>query len=300
LALPATVAPVETGYQTCYRHPDQQAGVICQRCDRPICPQCMHQASVGFHCPECTKQGAQKVFQGIPSLVQRPIVTEVLMGINVLVFVIGFLIVKSGDYLGGSITDFHINLASITYTSGTTLLPTGGVGGGEWYRLVTAGFVHFGIIHLAVNMYSLWILGRAAEQYAGRLKFGIIYGVSLLAGSVGSLVMEPQALSAGASGAIFGLMGAMFLAFRAQGIPLSRSPLMPVLILNLIITFSVPNISIGAHLGGLIGGAIAGWAFFDLARRPGLDKRIPYALCGALSLALVVGAVVFAGSYTPT
>jgi membrane associated rhomboid family serine protease len=149
-------------------------------------------------------------------------------------------------------------------------------------------------------MYSLWILGRAAEQYAGRLKFGIIYGVSLLAGSVGSLVMEPQALSAGASGAIFGLMGAMFLAFRAQGIPLSRSPLMPVLILNLIITFSVPNISIGAHLGGLIGGAIAGWAFFDLARRPGLDKRIPYALCGALSLALVVGAVVFAGSYTPT
>jgi len=300
LVLPATVAPVETGYQTCYRHPEAQAGVICQRCDRPICPQCMHQASVGFHCPECTKKGAQKVYQGVGSLQQRPVVTEVLMGLNVLVFVIGFLIVKSGDYLGGSVTQFHFDYASIAYTGGTTLFPTGGVGGGEWYRLVTAGFIHFGIIHLAVNMYSLWILGRVAEQYAGRLKFAIIYGVSLLAGSLGSLVMEPQALSAGASGAIFGLMGAMFLAFRAQGIPLSRSPLMPVLIINLIITFSVPNISIGAHLGGLIGGAIAGWAFFDLARRPGMDQRIPYAVCGVLTVAMVVGAIVFAGAYTPT
>ncbi|WP_421118909.1 rhomboid family intramembrane serine protease [Aquihabitans daechungensis] len=292
---------METGYQTCYRHPDQQAGVICQRCDRPICPQCMHQASVGFHCPECTKAGAQKVYQGVASLVQRPVVTEVLMGLNVLVFVIGYLVVRSGDYLAGSGTQFHVDYASIAYLRGNVLLGySGGVGGGEWYRLVTAGFVHFGIIHLAVNMYSLWILGRAAEQYAGRLKFGIIYGVSLLAGSFGSLVMEPQALSAGASGAIFGLMGAMFLAFRAQGIPLSRSPLLSVLILNLLITFSVPNISIGAHLGGLIGGAIAGWAFFDLARRPGIDQRIPYVVCGVLTVAMVVGSIAFASSYTPT
>ncbi|MCU1370543.1 MAG: rhomboid family protein [Ilumatobacteraceae bacterium] len=292
---------METGYQTCYRHPDQQAGVVCQRCDRPICPQCMHQASVGFHCPECTKQGAQKVYQGISSLQQRPIVTEILMGTNVAVFIIGMLIVASGDYLGGSITRFHLDFASIAYTHGNPITGySGGVGGGEWYRLVTSGFVHFGIIHLAVNMYSLWILGRAAEQYAGRLKFGIIYGVSLLAGSFGSLVMEPQALSAGASGAIFGLMGAMFLAFRAQGIPLSRSPLLSVLILNLIITFSVPGISIGAHVGGLIGGAVAGWAFFDLARRPGLDQRIPYAICGVVAVAAVVGAIVFAQGYTPS
>jgi membrane associated rhomboid family serine protease len=112
--------------------------------------------------------------------------------------------------------------------------------------------------------------------------------------------MEPLALSAGASGAIFGLMGAMFLAFRAQGIPLSRSPLLSVLIINVFITLSVPNISIGAHLGGLIGGAIAGWLFFDLARRPGIDKRLPYALSGALGVALVVGAIVFANGYTPT
>jgi membrane associated rhomboid family serine protease len=292
---------VETGYQTCYRHPDQQAGVICQRCDRPICPHCMHQASVGFHCPECTKKGAQKVYQGVAAMYRRPIVTEVLMALNVAVFVIGYLIVRSGDYLGGSGTDFHLDYASIAYTQYSPVFGyAGGVGGGEWYRLVTAGFVHFGIIHLAVNMYSLWILGRAAEQYAGRLKFGIIYAVSLLAGSFGSLVMEPQALSAGASGAIFGLMGAMFLAFRAQGIPLSRSPLLSVLILNLIITFSVPNISVGAHVGGLVGGAIAGWAFFDLARRPGLDKRIPYAVCGGLAVALVVGSIVFATGYQPT
>ncbi|HWJ96570.1 MAG TPA: rhomboid family intramembrane serine protease [Acidimicrobiales bacterium] len=297
---------METGYQTCYRHADRQAGVICQRCDRPICPECMHQASVGFHCPECTKKGAQKVYQGVPSLRERPIVTEVLMGLNVLVFVIGAVAVASGngvaDYFGGASTSFHVDWASTTYVYVNRLTGelSGGVGGGEWYRLVTSGFVHFGIIHLAVNMYSLWILGRAAEQYAGRLKFGVIYGVSLLAGSFGSLVLEPTALSAGASGAIFGLMGAMFLAFRAEGIPLSRSPLLSVLILNLIITFSVPNIAIGAHLGGLVGGAITGWAFFDLARRPGLDQRIPYAVSGALAVALVVGSIVFASGYAPS
>jgi membrane associated rhomboid family serine protease len=294
---------VETGYQTCYRHPDQQAGVICQRCDRPICPQCMHQASVGFHCPECAKQGAQKVYRGVESLHQRPIVTEVLMGANVAVFVIGLLTVLSGghaaDYLSGSVTQFHMSWASAPYISGNQFFLTGGVGHGEPYRLVTSGFVHFGIIHLAVNMYSLWILGRAAEQYAGRLAFGLIYGTSLLAGSFGALLLEPNSLAAGASGAIFGLMGAMFLAFRAQGIPISRSPLLGVLILNLIITFSVPEISKGAHLGGLVGGAIAGWLFFDLARRPGLDRRIPYALCGALAVALVVGSVAFAHSYSP-
>lgn len=292
---------METGYQTCYRHPDQQAGVICQRCDRPICPQCMHQASVGFHCPECTKKGAQKVYQGAGSLRQRPIVTEILMGANVLVFLIGAVVVASGGYLNGNVTSFHLDWASTAYTHGNPFVGySGGVGGGEWYRLVTSGFVHFGIWHLAVNMYSLWILGRAAEQYAGRLRFGMIYAASLLAGSFGSLVVEPQALSAGASGAIFGLMGAMFLAFRAQGIPLTRSPLFSVLILNLVITFAIPGISIGAHVGGLIGGAIAGWAFFDLARRPGIDPRAPFVVCGALIVAVVVGAIVFANGYTPS
>jgi len=255
----------------------------------------MHQASVGFHCPECTKAGAQKVYQGIGSLRQRPIVTEVLMALNVLVFIIGAAVAATnsdiGDYASGGITSFHIDYASWWFAIGP---------GGEWYRLVTSGFLHFGILHLAVNMWSLWILGRAAEQYAGRLKFGVIYGVSLLAGSVGSLVLEPEALSAGASGAIFGLMGAIFLMFRAEGVPFSKSPLLNVLLLNLFITFFGSNISIGAHLGGLVGGAIAGWAFFDLARRPGIDQRIPYAVCGALAVACVVGAIVFANGYSPT
>lgn len=294
---------METGYQTCYKHPDRQAGVICQRCDRPICPECMHQASVGFHCPECTKKGAQKVYRGIASVQQRPIVTEILMGLNVLAFLVGALIARDqlGDYFSGNITQFHLDFASITYLYSNQFGQlSGGIGGGEWYRLVTAGFLHFGILHLGVNMWSLWILGRAAEQYAGRLKFGVIYGVSLLAGSLGSLVLEPTALSAGASGAIFGLLGALFLMFRAEGVPFSQSPLLNVLILNVIITFVGSNISIGAHLGGLVGGAIAGWAFFDLARRPGIDQRIPYAVCGAVAVACVAAAVVFANGYTPS
>ena len=102
---------MDPGYQTCYRHPDQPAGVICQRCDRPICPQCMHQASVGFHCPECTKAGAQKVYQGIGSLQQRPVVTQVLIGINVAVFVIGLIVGGTSAATGGS--SFHDSLALV-------------------------------------------------------------------------------------------------------------------------------------------------------------------------------------------
>ncbi|MGN6695531.1 MAG: rhomboid family intramembrane serine protease [Aquihabitans sp.] len=284
---------METGYQTCYKHPDRQAGVICQRCDRPICPECMRQASVGFHCPECTKKGAQKVYQGIGSLYRRPVVTEVLMGLNVLVFLVGAIIVAVDgdltDYIIGNATTFHADYGSWAYAVGA---------GDQWYRLVTSGFLHFGILHLAVNVWSLWTLGRKQEHYAGRLKFGIIYGVSLLAGSMGALVLEPRSLSAGASGATFGLMGAAFLMYRAERIPFSRSPLMTVLIVNLVMTFVAPNISIGAHLGGLAAGAAAGWAFYDLARQPGVDKRIPYALCGAIAVASVVGAIVFANGYS--
>lgn len=261
----------------------------------------MHQASVGFHCPECTKQGAQKVYQGAAALRDRPIVTQVLMGLNVLVFVLGAIAVRNADYLSGSITQFHIDFASIAkaYTNSNQGIQQIGVGNGEWYRLVTSGFVHFGIIHIAVNMWSLWILGTALEQYAGRLRFGIIYAVSLLAGSFGSLIVTPDALSAGASGAIFGLMGALFLAYRERGIPLRSSPLLNVLILNIIITFAIPSISKGAHLGGLAGGALAGWLFFDLARRPGVGTRGAYVMSGAVMVALVVGAVVFANGYQP-
>ncbi|QXC63131.1 rhomboid family intramembrane serine protease [Aquihabitans sp. G128] len=287
---------METAVQTCYRHPDQPAGVICQRCDRPICPRCMHQASVGFHCPECTKQGKQKVYQGIGSLRVRPILTQVLIAINVAVFLVGVAVDGSGA-IGGDSGRMQIDFGLIAkaFDRGQFI----GVGEGEWYRLVTAGFLHYGLIHLLLNMYALWILGNAVENLGGRLRFGVIYGVSLLAGAFGALVLSPGSLTAGASGAIFGLMGAIFLAQRAQGIGFRDSPLLWVLLLNLAFTFGIPGISIGGHLGGLVGGAAAGWILFDYGQRPGVDKRLPLAACGAFAVLCVVGSVLFANGWMP-
>lgn len=272
----------------------------------------MHQASVGFHCPDCTKKGAQKVYQGIGSLRQRPVVTQVLIGLNVAVFLIGLAVSGNAQgYIAGEITTFHIDWASMaklwewrgnlyTAVDPRTVGPHPiGVGVGEWYRLVTSGFLHFGIFHLAVNMWALWILGQSVEQFGGRLRFGVIYAVSLLAGSFGSLLLEPGAVSAGASGAVFGLMGALFLALRANGIPFRNSPLLNVLVLNVIITFAIPGISKGAHFGGLAGGALAGWLLFDLARRPNVGDKVAYGLCAVVGVACVVASVVFANGYNP-
>jgi membrane associated rhomboid family serine protease len=304
-----SVLAVETSVQTCYRHPDTPAGIVCQRCDRPICPKCMHQASVGFHCPECVKSGKQKVVSGPAAFVMRPVVTQVLIGINVLVFLIGSVMEKHLQIgLGGGGT-FHSDFGLIAkvwqrgayFYNGPVLGSHAvGVGEGEWYRMITAGFVHYGVLHIAMNMYALWILGRAVEHMGGRLRFGIVYAVSLMVGSLAALVLTPDALTAGASGAIFGLMGAIFMAQRSQGVKLLESPLLGVLLLNLVFTFGFGGISIGGHIGGLFGGGLAGWLLFDFARKPGVDKRLPFVLCGAIAIGCLVAGVVFASGYTPT
>ncbi|MFN8016502.1 MAG: rhomboid family intramembrane serine protease [Acidimicrobiales bacterium] len=301
----ASGAPGPSGapMPSCYRHPDRPAGVVCQRCDRPICPQCMHQASVGFHCPECTKAGAQKVYRGPGAFVVKPIVTYVLMGINVGVFLLGLLLVSSAErqaYLTGDhVTSFQLDYAAIAKIYGTNGFQfPGGVADGEWYRIVTSGFVHFGILHLLLNMWGLWILGRAVEQAEGRWRMGLIYGVSLLAGSLGGLMVSPGDFGAGASGAIFGLMGALALIFRSRGIPLRNSPVLTVILVNLFFTFTWSGISRGAHIGGLIGGALAGWILCDLAPRPGIGNRVANALCIAVGVACTIGCVLAANAYS--
>lgn len=293
---------------TCYRHPDQAAGIVCQRCDRPICPKCMHQASVGFHCPECVKSGKQKVIAGPGAFQSRPVLTQVLIALNVAVFLVGVVLDGAGAFQGdnGKLSRSFGLLAHAWqrgesfYTGAVLGSHEVGVGGGEWYRMATSGFLHYGIIHLAFNMYALWILGRSVEHLGGRLRFGVVYATALLGGSLGALLLSPGSITAGASGAIYGLMGAIFVAQRAQGVSFRNSPLLGILMLNLFITVAIPGISIGGHLGGIVGGAAAGWLLFDLARRPGMDKRLPFALCGVLAAACVAIGVVFASGYTPT
>jgi membrane associated rhomboid family serine protease len=241
--------------QTCYRHGDRRAGVICQRCDRPICPSCMHQASVGFHCPECTKTGAQKVVRA-DQLRTRPLLAQILVAVNVAIFVLG---VGSGlETRPAVVVDWGL----------ISEVPLGvdiGVANGEWYRLLTSGFLHVNIIHVAMNMLALYQLGNLLEPAFGRLRFGLVYIVSLLAGSFAVTLVSPGDLTLGASGAVFGLMGFAFMALRARGIDPFATSIGTTIALNLLITFTLRNyISVGGHVGGLIGGALCGWILTDI------------------------------------
>lgn len=246
-------APTNT--QTCYRHPDRVAGIRCQRCDRPICPDCMHTASVGFHCPECSAQGRQREYRGIPSLRQRPVVVFVLIALNVAAYVAAAATSGSGPW-----TDGGRALALRGWGRGLDVdgLMLGSFVPEEPWRLVTGGFLHAGLLHIALNMWVLYILGSILEPAIGRARFAAVYATSLLAGSLGVVLVDPRAPTVGASGAVYGLMGALVVLALDRGMDLRRSGLLGTIGINLAITFLIPGISIGGHLGGLAGGALAG------------------------------------------
>ena len=166
---------------------------------------------------------------------------------------------------------------------------------GEIWRLLTAGFLHAGLVHLLFNAFALYVLGTLLEPAVGRLRFTIIYFVSLFAGSFGALVVEPDALTVGASGAIFGLMGAAVVVMRNRGINPMESGLGLWLGINLVFTFAIPGISIGGHLGGLIGGALAAFLMFDVADRLRMPAGAPALLGACVGILSVVGSVVLAG-----
>jgi membrane associated rhomboid family serine protease len=279
---------VSTEIQTCYRHGDRRAGVRCQRCERPICPSCMVSASVGFHCPECAQSGRQKVLTA-RNLATRPIVTQVLVGMNALVFLAG-LANSTNDVVAGNGGGYTIDGGLIA--SATTLNPaTGvqqliGVAHGEWYRIFTSGFLHAGLLHIGLNMYALWILGSQLEPALGRLRFASLYLVSLISGALGVMLLSPHELTVGASGAIFGLFGAALAFQRVQRIDIWASGLGGLLLVNLAFSF-IPGISLGGHLGGLAGGFVCGYVYFGLGRT---NKALPVLVTVAL------GALCFGGA----
>lgn len=223
----------------------------------------MKTASVGFHCPECTKAGKQQVYtRATMSALNRPIVTQALIAVNAAVFVAG-LIYESSDALagrGGFIVD------------GGLFGPA--VDDGEWWRIVTSGFLHGGLIHIGFNMYLLYQLGSILEQLLGRARFAAVYFTSLLCGSFGVLLLQPDALTVGASGAVFGLMGVLFLAYREKGIDPFSTGIASTIGINLLLTFTIPGISIGGHVGGLLGGLASAWLLFDGGRTLGTTKAV--------------------------
>ena len=175
------------------------------------------------------------------------------------------------------------------------------VASGEWWRLITSGFLHASLIHIGSNMLALFFIGRALEPALGSLRFGLIYFVSLAAGSLGVLALEPDSLSLGASGAIFGLMGAFVVIARDRGISVMQSGIGPVILLNLVITFTIPGIAIGAHLGGLIGGAGIAFLMVEMDRRRIGRGPAPFAAVALTSFAaLMIVAILLARSKYPS
>jgi membrane associated rhomboid family serine protease len=271
---------------TCYRHRTRETAVSCSNCGRPICPDCMTATPVGMRCPECARQ--RTPVRSMRSLAVEPTITYVLIALNVLVYIgssaSGQAVTGSS---GGSVYDrFALDAADVAH--------------GDWWRLITSGFLHYGLFHIGFNMYALFWLGRMIEPALGHVRFGAIYFTSMLTGSLGALLITPNGLTAGASGAIFGLLGAAVAMSRARGISVMATGIGPVILLNLVITFLPGSgISIGGHVGGLIGGFATATAIEWLGQR----RRSPLpglAFCAVLAAAAVIASVAFAHSHFPT
>jgi membrane associated rhomboid family serine protease len=283
---------------TCYRHPDRATYIRCQRCGRPICPECQTQAAVGVQCPECVREGRPAATRGIAGVARTfaprraGITTYVLMGLIAVAY--------AGQWLSGG-----------ALTQAWVLLPTA-VGVEPW-RMLTAAFLHseVSIIHVLFNLYALYVFGPMLEQFLGRVRFLALYLIGALGGSLGVLALYELAVvttgvsatwfggllapsaALGASGAIFALMGAHLTLRRALGTNFTQ--LLIVLAINVAIGFFVSGIAWEAHLGGLAIGALIGW-IYSRTRRPEQQTRQAVSVAGVGVGILVVTALFVASA----
>jgi len=250
------------GFAGCYRHPDRLTGVRCVRCDRPICPDCQRPASVGFQCPDDVRAGQATVRRGrtVVGAVPRngpPVVSYGLIALNVLAYL------ATGLSTGGTLTD---NRGSRLFND-WVMVPSFVAHQHEYLRLLSAAFLHIGPIHLAFNMFALYMLGPGLEAALGRWRFLSVYLLGALGGSVAMLVFGAVTGGvAGASGAIFGLFACALLLTKAIG--LDARSLIITIVLNFVITFSVPGISKLGHIGGFVLGGLATLALLGWSMRP--------------------------------
>lgn len=243
----------------------------------------MNFGPVGIRCPDHAsatggKPAPRRAARRVGASLSRrgPFVTRALIGINVGVYLLQLLMGAPVNGQGGRI-----------WAEGVLFGPA--VADGDWWRLITAAFLHYGILHLGMNMLVLWIIGPALEEYFGHARYALVYLVSGLAGSAGALIWSPSALTVGASGAIWGIMGAA-LVLEGRRIYVFGGQAMGLVVFNLAITFLIPGISVGGHIGGLIGGGLAALAFSSLRRMPAL-ATLSVAAVGAVSVALAVSQV---------
>ncbi len=260
---------------TCYRHPGRETSVSCSNCGKPICPDCMTTTPVGMRCPDCARQKTQVRVNptGAPGRGDTP-ATYALIAICVAAFV--------AELAGGGVSSLD---------GGGKVIREGGLFGpavanGEPYRIVTSAFLHAGILHLGLNMFALYFLGSLLEPGIGTGRFLGIYFVSILAGAFGALVMSPNDLTVGASGGVFGLMSAAFLIARNRGMDQLASEIGFFVVINLVFTFAIPGISIGGHLGGLVGGALAALLIAAIERQR-TESKTPIEVASLVGLCAV-------------
>jgi membrane associated rhomboid family serine protease len=277
----------------CYRHPDRATRLACSQCGRPICVDCSHDAAVGQRCPECAKpDGRHQVIHAGRQMrrgtsFETSPVTMSLIAINAAIFLVGIASPSLGDTILNNFA--QINLA---------------VDGGEWWRAITATFLHGTPMHILFNMYALYLLGGRMEPSVGSVPFAGIYLASALAGSAASYFLGPDITiingtafatsSVGASGAIFGLFGAWLVnAYRARHTPAGRAMLNQfgmLLLINLALPLFIRNIDWRAHLGGLAAGALIAWAWSRITEpgRPGMVQRTSVAVFVGLPVLIAI------------
>ncbi|CAB4547939.1 MAG: rhomboid family intramembrane serine protease [Actinomycetes bacterium] len=285
---PAQPAPSAPPLPRCYRHPDREAGRSCTRCGKSACSECLVQAAVGSHCLDCAKASRPPVATRAKywNARQHTLVTYVLIAINLAVF--AYTTIDDPSSLGGrGPTEAQVRLGIVEFFMAND---------GEWYRLVTSGFLHFGVIHLAFNMLLLYQLGQLLERALGRSRFALLYGASLLGGSFGVVLLtsNPVTVTGGASGAVFGLMAAAAVGLQRQGVNIFSTGLGTTLLLNLFITFAVPGISIGGHLGGAVAGAVCGFVMLAPRWKP-VPSWARWAAPVAVAVVSVVGSIITVG-----
>ncbi|WP_328299756.1 rhomboid family intramembrane serine protease [Streptomyces sp. NBC_00435] len=276
----------------CYRHPDRDTGISCTRCERPICPECMISASVGFQCPECVREGSgtghgpaanvPRTVAGGVVAADPYLVTKILIGINVAVFLAVWVFPRLA---------IHLELLGRYWEQVGG--PPEGVSTGEYYRLMTSAFLHTAPWHILGNMLALWYIGGPLEQALGRARYLTVYLLSALGGSALVYLLTPMNVATlGASGAVFGLLGATVV--LARRMRYEMRPLITMAVFMLVLTF-VPglNVSWQAHIGGLVTGVLIGlgllWPMTGHSARS--RKLVQWGTCVAVFLlaAAVIG-----------
>ncbi|MFE2724505.1 rhomboid family intramembrane serine protease [Kitasatospora sp. NPDC059327] len=282
-----------SGPRRCYRHREQETGIACSRCDRPICPRCMVNASVGFHCPECVGGDNRQVRQATTRFggqlsTDGALVTKILIGINLVVFLLAAYVLT--PWLSRDLSLYSIGPQLTGFPYGVAAGPD------QWYRLLTATFLHVAPWHVGTNMVMLWVIGPSLEAALGRLRYLALYLLSGLAGSAFAFLVAGGFMnSLGASGAVFGLLGATVVMHKQSRAPLG--PVIALLVFNLIVTFSVAGIDWRAHIGGLVAGTLtaAGLMYAPRERRATVQALTVAGVAGLVLAMVLIGTARYGG-----